>query len=142
MGSLAETGWAGESWQRFAALVCRNVQEGNQLAGDRLWAVWKPPGRMRLVVRSLRRGVLVRCSWAESTSTLTVVPAAEAAVQPMRFVVSGTAASKTIEQAISAIFDAPIWTEDTDGAVAGKAQSRRTKAIRVDKKLVARAAGR
>jgi hypothetical protein len=113
-----------EIWDRFQALAAGRIQEGNALAGERLWEIVNSPGiEAWLVIQSTRHPTdLVACSLDPKRNLLTCSPGPAIPSGPLAFHLLGEPVERlrrgewegTLDQALNLILDQLIWTEEED----------------------------
>jgi hypothetical protein len=109
------TGW----WDRFQNLAEIRVQEGNLLAGERLWQIVKSPDVMQaLIIQSTRHPAdFVECSVDRQARVLTCRSGSAIGSGILSFSMREASESEcTIEQALGLILDQLTWADDGDCA--------------------------
>jgi hypothetical protein len=111
-------------WDRFQNLAETRVQEGNLLAGERLWQIVKSPDVVQaLIIQSTRYpSDFVECSLDGQSCVLTCRSGAAIGSGVLSFHMPDakagfTLASEcecTIEQALGLILDQLVWVEEGD----------------------------
>jgi hypothetical protein len=118
-----------QCWNRFQSLAEGRIDEGNLVAGERLWELVKSqdPGR-RLVIRSsIDPADFVECSLDLGAGVLTCRPGSAIECDTLVFrLADGTAGRLlvderqfTLEQAVTMILDKLVWMDSCEGQVEG-----------------------
>jgi hypothetical protein len=111
-----------ERWRQFRTLAERHIQEGNLVAGERLWEVVPADDDSWLTIRSTRWAAdSVECVFDAVTGSLTCAPGAAIAAPPFTFQVlpGGTVrrggVECTLDEAVNLVLDELVWKEEAEG---------------------------
>jgi hypothetical protein len=114
-------------WERFRGLAERYIEEGNVVAGERLWEVVPSPQPATvLTIRSTRRaGDSVECAFDASTGAIVCAPGPAVPAATVTFHAHPDLPGKvrrgelicTVDEAINLILDELVWDEGSEGAV-------------------------
>jgi hypothetical protein len=121
----AVTGW----WDRFQSLAEVRVQEGNLVAGERLWHIVKSPDVVQaLIIQSTRHPAdFVECSLDGQSRVLTCRQGSAIGSGVLSFQLPEAPLPAegrcTVEQALGLILDQLVWLEDGDSLAASENES-------------------
>jgi hypothetical protein len=112
-----------ERWRQFRALAQRHIDEGNLVAGERIWEIVQSGDPATwLTIRSTRWAAdSVDCVFDVSTGSLTCAPGAAIAAPPLTFqvlpggIVRRGGVECTIDEAVNLILDELVWKEEAEG---------------------------
>jgi hypothetical protein len=111
-----------ERWRRFRTIAERHIEEGNLVAGERLWEIIAADDSRWLTIRSTRWAAdSVECVFDASTGSLTCAPGAAISAPPLTFqVLPGGLVRRggvecTIDEAVNLVLDELVWKEEAEG---------------------------
>jgi len=125
MASMARVLTSVDVWTQFRCLTEHHVDEGNFVAGERLWEVVPSdePADV-LTIRSTRSiAHAIECAFDDSCGALTCAPGAAIAVRPLTFqvlpelpgIVRCDGRDYTVDEAVNRVLDELVWDDADQG---------------------------
>ena len=112
-------------WRRFRCLAERHIEEGNLVAGERLWEIVPSPDESAaLTIRSTRwTSDSVECAYDASTGALTCAPGTAIVAPTLTFHVCTDdpgmfrrgGVDCTVDEAVALVLDELVWFESSEG---------------------------